>query len=112
MRQADGERWGARSQDHAADAPRWHAANRSGLPFAVVLTAVHVQHLPSNVARFGEIHHRACNLLRSGDCTHRRKGLEEVLWVVLVKGSVNNAWRDRIEADVLLRVLRGQATCD
>jgi len=29
-----------------------------------------------------------------------------------VKRSVNNARRDRIEADVLLRILRSQATCD
>src|ERR1700741_1438870 len=112
MRPAGAEYWVARSRDPVADAPRWHAANCPGLPFAVVLTAVHVQHLPSDLARFREIDHCACNVLRSGDRAHRRQGLEEVLWVVFVKRSVNNARRDRIEADVFLGVLRGQATCD
>ena len=72
-------------------------------------TAVHVQHLPGNLARFGEIDHSACDLLRIGDRAHRRKGLQEILWVVFVKRSVNNSGRDRIEADVLLRIFRGQA---
>jgi hypothetical protein len=67
---------------------------------------------PRDMARFREIDHCACNALRSGDRAHRRQCLEEVLRVVFVKRSVNNARRDRIEADVVLSVLRGQATCD
>src|SRR6266436_10055496 len=72
----------------------------AGLPFTVVRTAVHVQHLPGDMARFREIEHRASDVLRCGDRTHRRQGLQEILRVVLVKWSVDDSGCDRIEADV------------
>src|SRR4051812_23643519 len=55
MHRADGAHWAAQSRGPAACAPRSPAANPARLPFAVVRTAIHVQHLPGDVARFGEI---------------------------------------------------------
>src|ERR1700741_2027235 len=100
MRPAGGEHWEARSRGPAAGAPRRPAANCPYLPFAVVRTAVHVQHLPGDLARFGEIDYRARDVLRSGNRAHRGQGLQEILWVVFVKWSVNDSGRDRIEADM------------
>jgi len=57
------ERRGLQPRAPSTAAPREPASNCMYLPLAAVRAAVHVQHLPGDLARFGEIDHRACDLL-------------------------------------------------
>src|SRR5262245_38498995 len=45
-------------------------ADLRGLPFANVRTAVHVQHLPSDVRSLGQINHGIHNLLNGRNASH------------------------------------------
>src|SRR5580658_753642 len=98
----------AECQGPAAGALLHSAANLSDLPSAGVRTAVHVQHLPGDGTSFRQINNSVSDLLRVGDCSHRRKGFQEVLGILLVHWSVDDSRGDRIEADVFLRVFIGK----
>ena len=79
------------------------------LPPACVRTAVHVQHLAGDMASFSQINDSLSDVLRVRDRAHRGKGLHEVPRSVLVKRSIDNARRDRIEPDIVLGVFTREA---
>ena len=75
-------------------------------------SAVHVQHLPGNVAGLGEVNNGVHEVADAGDCTHRRERLQEALRFVRVHWSVDNAGRYGVEANVFLCILDRQAASD
>ena len=80
------------------------------LPSAHVRTAVHVQHLPSDIASFSQIKTASAMSFALSDCSHRRKRLlMKSLGVVLVQRRINHARRNRVEADVALRIFAREA---
>ena len=72
-------------------------------------TTVHVQHLSRYLTGFREINHGFHYVLDVRDCTHRRQRFQEVLRVACSQRRVNDARRDRVEANFLLRIFRVQA---
>src|SRR5262249_28513481 len=103
---------GAECQVLSSAARRWLAKSLWELPFARVRTAVDVQHLPGDVTSFSQINDGLSDVLRVGDRAHRGEGLHEVPRGVLVKRGIDNARRDRIEADIVLCIFTRQAEGD
>src|SRR5262249_20453883 len=69
-----------------------------------------MQHLPGYVPSFRQINHSIGDILRFGDRAHRRKGHQEVFWDRFDNRGVENPRRNRVEADVVLRILARKVT--
>src|SRR5882757_11124454 len=87
---------------HAAAAQlrfAWHA-----LPFAHMYATIGVKHLPSDLMRLGEIEHGVDDVLNIDDASHGRQGLQKVLGIILMHGSINDPRRDRVDANAVLYI--------
>jgi hypothetical protein len=69
-----------------------------GLSFANVCTAVHVQHFPGDLTSLGQVNDRIHDVFDFWNLSHRLIRLHKLFPSVLIRGSIDDARRDRIDA--------------
>ena len=82
------------------------------LPFARVSPSVDVQHFTRDGGGLGQIDDSGCNVTDARNQSHRGQAFQEILVVALVHRSLDDARRNRVHTNPILRVFDGQAARD
>jgi hypothetical protein len=74
----------------AVECPRPQAWSLRCLPFSVVRTCVHVQHLPCHMTSFRQINDRLDDVVYVRDHSHRRQAFQKLVGVRCMHRRINN----------------------
>src|SRR3989475_1368243 len=84
---------------------RWVRPGSIRLPAAKMRASIDVENVASDRRGVGQIHHGVRDVLDCRGATHRGQTFHDFLGFVPVKRRINNARRDGVDADAILRVL-------
>src|SRR5438132_11801708 len=84
---------------------RWVRPGSIRLPAAKMRASIDVENVASDCRGVGQIHHGVRDVLDCRRATHRGQTFHDFLGFVPLKRRINNARRDGVDADAILRVL-------